>query len=550
MRRLLPLALIALVPGCYTLDFDGDGIPDRGPVAGYETDEIACSNGRDDDLDGRIDCADEDCLSLGFCAEYIPLTPPLGVENTFELCSNHIDDDLDGQFDCGDRDCQNIFELCCSSEFSDASCSDGIDNEGNGFADCADYTCRNNPYVTVCDVETDCANGRDDDGDRLADCRDSDCQDFPGCAERNCTDGIDNDNDGLIDCLDPSCVDLCVPETVCDDGVDNDGDTATDCRDPDCMGTSACSGPENTLAFCSDGVDNDGDPYVDCADRDCSTSTDPDIMAYCASLSETSLEQCMDGIDNDGNGFIDCGDYSCSRSTTNPEVVAYCDSIGENTVERCMDGIDNDGNGFTDCNDFSCSRASNSEVVEYCRQFGEANYDDCVDGRDNNRNGFVDCADYSCRFIIVSRTGLCSDTSECPLGQSCYRGACLLLRGPCSESMWIDDTQDIQGNEDGSLPTDSTRAEQIAMAVRTCTDGIDNDLDGFTDCEDWECNHNPLVVDSSGQPLCRHARGRTCVAGPRAGQTCGSDTDCMTDYSGACALPGPEGQAFVCPGGR
>ena len=200
-----------------------------------------------------------------------------------------------------------------------------------------------------------------------------------------------------------------------------------------------------------------------------------------------------------------------------------------------------------DCTDFSCSRAEDPAVLTYCREFGEANFADCVDGRDNNRNGFTDCADFSCRFFSVSRTGFCADTSECPAGESCYRGACLRLESPCFESMWIDDDQDIQGNEDGSIPTDSTRAEQIAMAVRSCTDGVDNDSDGFVDCEDWECNHNPRVVDAEGNPLCRQMRGRTCIAGPRAGQSCSNDADCAVDYSGACARPGAEGAAFVCP---
>ena len=85
MRRALPIVLALTAGGCFTLDFDGDGVIDRPPPAGYETDELSCANGRDDDQDGRIDCQDSDCLMNGHCGEQIPLTPPLGVENTFEL---------------------------------------------------------------------------------------------------------------------------------------------------------------------------------------------------------------------------------------------------------------------------------------------------------------------------------------------------------------------------------------------------------------------------------------------------------------------------------
>ena len=38
-------------------------------------------------------------------------------------------------------------------------------------------------------------------------------------------------------------------------------------------------------------------------------------------------------------------------------------------------------------------------------------------------------------------------------------------------------------------------------AKARCTDGVDNDLDGFIDCEDWDCNYNPLfeVRDGNGK---------------------------------------------------
>ena len=75
--------------------------------------------------------------------------------------------------------------------------------------------------------------------------------------------------------------------------------------------------------------------------------------------------------------------------------------------------------------------------------------------------------------------------------------------------MWIDAESSLQGNQDRALDTGSTREEQIAMAVATCTDGLDGDDDGFIDCEDWECNVNPLVVDAEGNPLCRGRGGRS-----------------------------------------
>jgi len=54
--------------------------------------ETQCGNGRDDDGDDAVDCADADCRSARGC------TP--------EICSNTLDDDVDGLADCADPDCR------------------------------------------------------------------------------------------------------------------------------------------------------------------------------------------------------------------------------------------------------------------------------------------------------------------------------------------------------------------------------------------------------------------------------------------------------------
>jgi hypothetical protein len=61
-----------------------------------------CSNGKDDDNDGLIDCCDPDCASE------CPKTP---VEN----CTNGLDDDCDGKTDCLDPDCASA-QACLPPE--------------------------------------------------------------------------------------------------------------------------------------------------------------------------------------------------------------------------------------------------------------------------------------------------------------------------------------------------------------------------------------------------------------------------------------------------
>lgn len=85
-----------------------------------------CADGRDNDCDGRVDCADSDCAAGTFCTG-------------MEVCDNEIDDDFDGISDCADPDCVNQ-EVCGCNPQTEV-CTDGVDNDCNGIIDCADPVC-------------------------------------------------------------------------------------------------------------------------------------------------------------------------------------------------------------------------------------------------------------------------------------------------------------------------------------------------------------------------------------------------------------------------
>ena len=374
------VATLALV-GCVVLTagcFDPDRV--KGPPLGYESDPEACSDGRDNDRDGMIDCRDSSCLGESLCSKIIIEGLPPEPENTFEKCTDRIDNDQDGNWDCGDRNCQAIRELCCVTEFSDSYCSDGVDNDENGFRDCGDFSCRQNPFVTACDAET-----------------------------------------------------------VCDDGQDNDEDDDTDCEDEDCAGVAGC-------------------PPL----------PDPEP--------EDTIEKCSDGIDNDRNGYRDCGDFSCSDAD-DPAVTAFCAERLENNVERCSDGIDNDGNGYTDCEDFSCSRSTDPEVMELCTSTEEPvdeedDFEECQNGLDDDGDGFADCSDFSCRAVVQEGRTVFNRAGE----------ERVVTASPCQESI----TPSVPNPE-----ADPVTA--IREASDRCSNGVDEDSDGFFDCEDWDCQWNPLL---------------------------------------------------------
>ncbi len=218
-----------------------------------------------------------------------------------ENCTNGADDDGDGKADCNDPDCAGTSACGGTAE----NCVNGVDDDGDGKADCMDPDCASS---AACSAVEDCSNNVDDDHDGMTDCQDADCYSSALCssAVENCSDGVDNDGDGFADCSDVDCASsgLCAqqPPENCADSVDNDGDGNVDCDDPDCNSSALCAG---TFENCSDGADNDGDGFADCQDADCQSSR------LCMTT-QTYPEICYDGVDNDGDGKTDCRDPDCA----------------------------------------------------------------------------------------------------------------------------------------------------------------------------------------------------------------------------------------------
>lgn len=73
-------------------------------------------------------------------------------ENTDLVCADNLDNDTDGAIDCADNDCSltvpcappppDLTEDQCPLGTADLCCSDNVDNEGDGPRDCDDSDCR------------------------------------------------------------------------------------------------------------------------------------------------------------------------------------------------------------------------------------------------------------------------------------------------------------------------------------------------------------------------------------------------------------------------
>lgn len=138
-----------------------------------------CGGGNCTDADNDNYFAESNCGTGVDCND----SDPDINEGATEVCDDGIDNDCDGKIDCADNEC----DAQCSPT-SPEVCNDGIDNDGDRKVDCADRDCRKDP---VCTDGGDtggsegkgktCSDGQDNDGDGAIDCADSDCSRSKAC---------------------------------------------------------------------------------------------------------------------------------------------------------------------------------------------------------------------------------------------------------------------------------------------------------------------------------------------------------------------------------
>ncbi|HET6148390.1 MAG TPA: hypothetical protein VFH68_12730 [Polyangia bacterium] len=98
-----------------------------GPVPCQTRPEI-CGNGQDDNCNNLVDCQDPGCLGDRGCSH-------AGVE----ICNNALDDDDDGRVDCADPDCAG--NIACRPVMGMEICDNRRDDNGDGLVDCGDPQC-------------------------------------------------------------------------------------------------------------------------------------------------------------------------------------------------------------------------------------------------------------------------------------------------------------------------------------------------------------------------------------------------------------------------
>jgi len=373
-----------------------------------------CTNGKDDDCDGKIDCADEDCKSNpagenpGGGNSWVKITATINgryYEDWAYLnwCKDGIDNDCDEVKDCDEPECAGSnFDYgepppSTMGHVGYILCHDGMDNDCDGLIDCADNAgqdnCRINLHNYVSESEKAFYEWEEDWQESLKFRED----DF-------CHDGINNDCDfcdtpegccnhppcyeagpydtpygqELIDCSDPGCYDPTYEWSMgqCHDGRDNN------CwGGPDCYEWSCVSYDSNCAEICDDTIDNDGDGNIDCADEKCATDS------HCS-----ERDYCEDTVDNDGDLFTDCADPDCESD------ISCRENVWHNGEHHCADGINNDPlkDDLIDCADPDCANTyfgctcGNGK----CEYFGPAYESETPDNCSSELGGDCDPCDF------------------------------------------------------------------------------------------------------------------------------------------------------------
>jgi hypothetical protein len=416
---------------------------------------------------------------------------PSGEED-FAGTAIGLDNDGDGLYDGNDPDCAAA--PACLDNDGDGYGANGASTCRNGTAiDCNDSNAAVNPGATeICDgIDNNC-NGQTDEGTTSTYFKDADGDGYgdpnapsQGCTQpagyvannTDCNDSNPNehpnqmwyqdaDGDGyssgnmIVQCSRPSGYKLTSELTAtsgdCNDGSSSIHPGASDntCNgiDENCNGT-ADEGYTPTDTTCGVGLCGSTGQLI-CQNGSTVNTCTPGAPATEGPAGDST---CGDSLDNDCDGLTDTADSDCGA--TDPACIDNDgDGYGTNGASTCPNGT------AIDCND--------NDPMEHPVQMW---YPDADGDGYSSGNILIQCSrpeGYKTADELTATSGDCNDSDPA-------------IHPDAAEICGDHVDQNCNGNKDDKCAGGSREGKG-----RTCSDGIDNDLDGYTDCEDSGCSEN------------------------------------------------------------
>jgi hypothetical protein len=389
-----------------------------------------------------------------------------------------------------------------------------------------------------------CNNGIDDNDNGLIDCADPECFNDPACL------GLDMGScmkpDGTVDCSRPPCNTLpqclhqtCMPEieygTVTPHDYDQtktfDTRNATDeyktCAFP---GGTARVG-EFTLTTITDVrldfTQPSGSAHVVTLNRAGFGQLCDDNQLFCLKAGQAPTTTHTFAALGPGTYYVIVQSYPGTQGATTVRI-----STGHG-VEICDNGIDDDGNGLIDCADYACINAPNC-VNQECKPdknlgalvVGDPSKTADFDTHSSTNRYHPTCAgtstgnDYVVRFTLHETAGVLVDWSQGsggdhvisifktpPPGQACdtTQMSCYYPGGASSGTVAFSPRPPgdyifiIKAIKSGvESPFHMSVRAYMNRQMEICNNGIDDDGNGLTDCEDPAC----FGVDGCKPPIC------------------------------------------------
>ncbi|MCB9786579.1 MAG: OmpA family protein [Deltaproteobacteria bacterium] len=438
---------------------------------------------------------------IGACAEGAGSDARVSVA-CGEVCGGNVDEDLDGKTDCADQDC-----------VLDAACAAG-DFDQDGVPNGVEIACQRSP---VDDGDKPSADDiADPDGDQLLNCEDPDDDNddfddadelttcalnetakndddiFPG-APKNCElFNVDADCNGTYDLFEALCGGK---ETLCANGIDDDEDGTADCLDIDCVADLFCFSQDFDNDLVSNGFEIacESDPKKQSSVPAPGEADDPD---------GDDIPNCAD-LDDDGDGFPDIEELICGSKPLDPLSVPE-DTDHDTQCDSADDDDDNDG--APDILEAACgsdSKSATSTPTDADHDLDQDGICDLLDA-DADDDLWSNALEETCGTDPAdagsnpTASGLDGDGD----------GLCDAVDDDDDNDLWSDDQEALCGtlpNDPQSVPTDTDgNGECDALDQDVDNDGWANavELLCHTDPNKPEDNPTALGQDADNDKIC------------------------------------------------